>query len=135
VEAKASFFSIYSGKESFTMKLTKERLVQIIKEEMEAIEEIPMGNPGMSNFSDEPQPSPAAPKASADQPPAIKDRTSLAKELIRLARDEIAKDSGLDGAEATAIHNLLMKALELSSSGSAATVLKTTIKRMPKAKT
>jgi hypothetical protein len=55
VEAKASFFSIYSGKESFTMKLTKERLVQIIKEEMETIEELqPAGGSGV-NFADAPR--------------------------------------------------------------------------------
>ena len=98
------------------MKLTKERLIQIIKEEMGAVEEISIGNPGMSNFTDEPE-------------KEVSGRTQWALELIKLSRDEIAKNGDISQGEVAIARKIVNDILEMMTSGAADSNLRAIEKR------
>ena len=116
------------------MKLTKKRLIQIIKEEIETIEEITMGGGTGSNFGDDIEgrenSQSSSPEPESDQP-VVKDKATLAKELIRIAREEVLRSAGLDSGEAAVIHNILTRVLAMAEEGSTASTLKTLSTRIP----
>ena len=103
------------------MKLTKERLVQIIKEEIEMMElDVPVDGDVLP---------PSAPPE--QDTGVVKDKATLAKELIRIARDEILRSSSLDSGETAVIHNILTRVLAMAEEGSTASTLKTLSTRIP----
>jgi hypothetical protein len=121
MEAKASYFSIYRGKECFYMKLTKERLVQIIKEEME-----------LSELTSDVTGATTAPQSSATntEPDPLSTKNELSLKLIQLAK-EIRGLKGLDSTEITELDQIFNRLIVLAEKGSVGSALRALNKRIP----
>ena len=94
------------------MKLTKQKLIEIIKEEMGSIE-------SLSGVESDPE--------VTGEDEGVSSRSELGKKLIKLGK-EIPKISDLDAAEAALIDNFLNLIIKASSDDNAKTNLMAALK-------